>query len=1079
MSGSDSTPAPLAAYLSAVAADHARGIATEHTYRPALKELVEALDKDLIATNKPSRIECGAPDFIITRRDLPVGYIEAKDIGISLDDAERTDQLGRYRKSLGNLILTDYLEFRWYRDGECVEAARLAHVLSNGKLQVDRSGVVKVASLFASFFAAEPPRVSKPQELAGRMAGLAGTIRDAVTAALRQEDVDGESALRDQLRGFREVLLHDLTGEEFADMYAQTIAYGLFAARVNAPDDSDFSRRHAAYDLPKTNPFLRQMFGHIAGPDLDDRISWAVDDLAELLNRAQMEVVLRDFGKRTRKADPVVHFYETFLAAYDPRMREARGVYFTPEPVVSYIVRSVDHILKTDFGLEDGLADRTTINVRTTDGKGTRTVHKVQILDPACGTGTFLAQVIETIYDSFITNRGMWPGYVHEHLLPRLFGFELLMAPYAIAHLKLGMRLRETGYDVDSSERLRVYLTNSLEEAHDLQHGQLNLFSSWLAQEADRASEVKRDLPVMVVLGNPPYSGQSANKGRWISDLLHGREPGSKTTQSDYFSVDGHPLGENNPKWLYDDYVKFIRFAQWRVVKSGGGVVAFITNHGFLDNPTFRGMRQSLMGAFDDIFLLDLHGNVRKKERCPDGTRDENVFDIPVGVAISIFIRRGAKASRECAVHHCDLWGMREHLAAVDGEQTEVGKYPWLMENRVDTTEWQTLDPKSPSYLFVPQDTARQPEYEDGWSITDIMPVNSNGLITSRDKFVFGFSKEEVAARIRDFRESPLDVVKARYRLRDVREMKLSESKRLVEAMQHPESLIRPCLYRPFDYRMLFYDKSLVRWTTPQVMKHLLGGDNLALITSRMTKGETFHHVQASRTIAEVICLSSKTSNNAFVFPLYLETNEGRGVNLHPDFIGEQSSRLAMTYQAESGRGDLASNFGPEDVAHYIYAVLHSPTYRARYSEFLKRDFPRVPFCSNQNLFRTLCELGRRLVSVHLFEAEAAPRLPSYPVAGDNRVATVSYSSPAANGDTGRVWINGEQYFEGVAPEVWEFHVGGYQVCEKWLRSRKGRPLTFDELTQYRRMIAAVAETITAMSAIDEAVELNGGWPIT
>jgi hypothetical protein len=524
-----SARALLRDYLVAIGDNLARGNATEHTHRPALKAFIEGLGADIVATNEPRRVECGAPDFVITRRDLPVGYVEAKDVGRSLDEIERDEQLKRYRDGLSNLILTDYLEFRWYRDGVRVADARVAYVGgASSKLQTDKDGSAKAVAMLESFLAAEPPRIGKPEDLAKRMAALARTIRDTIIKALAH-DASGSSPLREQLQGFRSVLIHDLDAAQFADMYAQTIAYGLFAARVNAPADEHFSRQHAAYDLPKTNPFLRQMFGQIAGPELDDRIVWAVDDLAELLARARTDLVLADFGKRTRQEDPVVHFYETFLKAYDPKMREARGVYYTPEPVVSYIVRSVDHILKTEFGLPDGLADSSMIDVPVPGKpKETRLVHKVQILDPACGTGTFLAQVIETIRDAVVARHGtgMWPGYVHEHLLPRLHGFELLMAPYAIAHLKLGMRLKETGYDIEQSERLRVYLTNSLEEAHEREHGQLTFFGTWLAEEADRASEVKRELPIMVVIGNPPYSSSSQNNSEWIAALLEGYKAG-------------------------------------------------------------------------------------------------------------------------------------------------------------------------------------------------------------------------------------------------------------------------------------------------------------------------------------------------------------------------------------------------------------------------------------------------------------------------------------------------------------------------------------------------------------------------
>lgn len=506
----------ISEYLRQIGKYLATGRATEHTYRAALATLIESFEKGITATNEPKHVRCGAPDFIVTRGQTPLGYLEAKDVGRNLDEIQRTHQMERYLQGLSNLILTDYLEFRWYEEGEYRMTARLARVGAKGKLRKEKDGHEEVAKLIGAF-----------------------------------EDEDKGGSLHDQLEGFRKVLLHDLEPAQFADMYAQTICYGLFAARCNHRGREPFTRKLASFDIPKTNPFLRKMFGYVAGPDLDDRVVWAVDHLAELLNRVDTAAILEDFGKRTRQEDPVVHFYETFLAAYDPKMREARGVYYTPEPVVSYIVRSVDHILKTDFGLPDGLADTTKVplyeTVRTKNGKTRRKKkgesHKVLILDPAVGTGTFLHGVIDHVHEH-VQSRGQagtWSGYVSKHLLPRLFGFELLMAPYAVAHMKLGLQLAETGYDFKSGERLGIYLTNTLEEAFEL--ADLPLFAQLIADEANAAGKVKSEAPVMVVLGNPPYSGHSANKGTWISDLLHGKDAITGKPTSNYFQVEGPTLG--------------------------------------------------------------------------------------------------------------------------------------------------------------------------------------------------------------------------------------------------------------------------------------------------------------------------------------------------------------------------------------------------------------------------------------------------------------------------------------------------------------------------------------------------------
>jgi predicted helicase len=1083
---------PLSEYLRQIEKALQAGDATEHTHRPALKTLIESLSKGLTATNEPKHIACGAPDFILTKAGVPLGYIECKDVGELLDKVEHGEQMVRYF-SLGNVLLTDYLEFRWYVLGERRLSGRLASVGAKGKLKPEKDGAEQVDQLLKAFIDAEVPTVGTPKELAERMAALAQIIRDAIRHALEGEERSG--SLHQQMEGFRKVLLHDLTVEQFADMYAQSLCYGLFSARCNHASGERFTREHAAYELPKTNPFLRKMFGHIAGPDLDEHIVWAVDDLAELLNRADMSAILKDFGKLTRREDPVVHFYETFLAEYDSKMRESRGVYYTPEPVVSYIVRSVDHLLRTDFGLPDGLADAGMVKA---GGKGKGDVHKVLILDPAAGTGTFLYDVVNHIFEHQVEKgqKGAWSGYVSKHLLPRLFGFELLMAPYAVAHMKLGMALKDTGYDFKAEERLRVYLTNTLEEAHKLSG--LPLFTQWLAEEADAASEVKKDFPVMVVLGNPPYSGHSANKGEWISGLLRGvdtQKAGEKT--ANYFEVDGKPLGERNPKWLNDDDVKFIRFAQWRIEQTGYGILAFITNHGYLDNPTFRGMRQSLMRTFDDIYLLDLHGNAKKKERCPDGSKDENVFDIQQGVAIGIFVKRNPAGSSPplekggrgdlpspANVRHADLYGLRE------------AKYKWLGREDLKGTKWDALKPQSPFYLFIPQDEELRGEYNKGWKMTEVFPVNSVGIATARDSLTIHWDKDDAWKTVTDFVSLQPEEARAKYNLgKDVRDWKVAFAQRDLKDSGPSKNNVVPVLYRPFDIRYTYFtsrSRGFICMPRPEVMRHILSGANIALITSRLTKGETFGHAQVTRNIVEVICMSPKTSNNGFVFPLYLYpvekkdsllspdrytgSSRGRRPNLLPEFISDFAGRLKLEF-ASDGKGDLGKTFGPEDVFDYMYAVFYSPAYRSRYVEFLKGDFPRLPLTSNPKLFRALCVLGEELVALHLMEKHSS-EMTAFPVKGDDVVEAVRYTEPGQGAKKGRVWINKIQYFEGVPPEVWNFQIGGYQVCHKWLKDRKGRKLEYDDIQHYQHIVAALSETIRLMAEIDVTITRNGGWPI-
>ena len=1061
-------------YLKKIEKALSLGNATEHTHRPALKSLLEDIGgKGITATNEPKRVQCGAPDFIITRGEIPFGYIEAKDVDRPLNPEEKSGQMKRYLEGLGNLILTDYLEFRWYVGGKRQLTERLAKINHKGELVREEDWEKKVKDLLLSFLEASHPAINNSRELADRMARLARLMRDIINLALKEEGTKG--SLHQQMEGFRKILLHDLTEPQFADMYAQTICYGLFAARCSHKGMDRFTRKDAPYELPKTNPFLKKMFGYIAGPELDANIVWAVDDLAELLNRANISAILRDFGKRTRRQDPVVHFYEDFLAAYDPRMREARGVYYTPEPVVSYIVRSVDHLLKTEFNLAEGLADHSAVKIKNPGTEKEMKVHKVQILDPAAGTGTFLHGVIDRIHESFQGNKGMWSGYVSEHLLPRLYGFELLMAPYAVAHMKLGLQLLETGYDFHTDERLRVYLTNTLDEAHEISG--LPLFAQWLADEANAAKEVKKNAPVMVVLGNPPYSGHSANTGEWIARLLKGFDTASNCKTESYFEVDGQPLGERNPKWLNDDYVKFIRFSQWRIEQTGYGILAFICNHGYLDNPTFRGMRQSLMNTFDEIYILDLHGNSKKKERCPDGTKDENVFDIQQGVAIGIFVKRAGEKTKVPVVKHADSWGLREI------------KYHWLWQNDISTTKWKKLKPDAPFYLFIPQDTGLRKEYEKGLRINDIMPVNSVGIVTARDNLAIAWDKEEIWERVKDFAVLKEEAAREKYQLgEDARDWKVSLAQKDIKDSGPVKDKAIPILYRPFDVRHTYYtgqDCGFICRPSSKVMEHLIGRENLSLSTTRSIEiGRGWEHLFCSRNIIQHHTVSLKEVN--YLFPLYVYTTqekyrkksfattmmlfepqadyEIKKPNLSPNLMAQ----LKASYKKEPT---------PEQVFYYIYAVLYSPAYRERYAEFLKMDFPRIPFTSSHALFQKLCALGEKLVGLHLMEKQAK-LIAKYPVEGKNVVEKVRYTAPGEGAKKGRVWINDTQYFEGIPPEIWNFHIGGYQVCQKWLKDRKDRQLDFNDLSHYQRIISTLAETIQLMDQIDQAINVHGGWPI-
>ncbi len=1091
MAALKATTEPVKLYLSKIKEALEAGDATEHTHRPALKDLIEHLSADITAVNEPKRVSCGAPDYAVKRRNLSIGYIEAKDVGRSLDEAEDSPQLERYKKSLHNLILTDYLEFRWYVDGEPRGTARLARQ-RKGKLVPDKEGVEKTIDILSDFLSHNPEPIADPQQLSQRLARLAHIIRDTIVGAFEKENASQD--LRGLREAFAEVLIPDLNRPEklaeFADMYAQTIVYGLFAARCNHQGPGPFQRLGAAREIPKTNPFLKKLFESITGSSLDEEpyVDF-VEDLVAILASTDMERVLENFGKRTGQEDPIVHFYETFLAAYDPKTRERRGVYYTPEPVVQYIVKSVDHILKTRFGLEGGLVHTADVveyereeafldeQGRPDRSKLLRTVEeerpKVLILDPACGTGTFLYAVMDYIRAEFMKrgDAGLWSAYVRDHLLPRLFGFELLMAPYAVAHFKLGMLLagydlpkeqqKQWQYDFEADERLGIFLTNTLDEPL-LKMAEALWGLRILSEEANAASKVKRDLPIMVVLGNPPYSNFGMmNKGAFISNLL-------KKYKKD--------LDEKKIN-LDDDFIKFIRWAQWRIALTGYGVLAFITSNTYIDGLTHRVMRKSLMEDFNEIYVLNLHGNNMRKEVSPDGSKDENVFDIQQGVAIGIFIRTHRKTEAE--VYHADLWGLREN------------KYKYLTTNNISTTEWKKIEPLAQNFFFVPRASDVEPEYDDFWPIGKIFIVHQSGLKTDRDKLFFDYDREELGNRIKIFyTESGLEpAFREKYDVRDSSSYKLISRR---AKTNFDINNIHLCLYRPFDAQWLYYDPSLTSRPAWDVMQHMLANNNLGLVFMRQVSvQDEYTHFLATRYLVDNRSFYSNKGIMSMA-PVYLLENEqqlligptksnsvssNRIPNLNPDFVSAFASRLGMEFVSD-GHGDLATTFGPEDIFNYIYAVFHSPTYRQRYAEFLKIDFPRVPMTASPELFRKLCILGEELVALHLPESpKVSEHSVSFPEPGDNMVEKgypkfVFYEEEK----TGYVYINKTQYFKGIPKEVWEFHVGGYQVCEKWLKDRRGRKLSsYEDRTHYQKVVVALKETIRLMGEIDRAVP---GWPM-
>lgn len=923
--------------------------------------------------------------------------------------------------------------------------------------------------------------VTTSKELSIRLAKLARNIRDRIKTALAIETDKGP--LTKLMKAFQEALVHDLDAGGFADMYAQTIAYGLLSARIADPHKKtadDFAAHM------RTNPFLRELMetflqiggrrGTAGGPGIDfDELG--VSEVVDLLDDANMEAVVSDFGDRNPQEDPVIHFYELFLKEYDAKKRMQRGVFYTPRPVVSYIVRSVDELLRTEFGLADGLADTSTWgemakrhrNLKIPEGVPADQDF-VQILDPATGTGTFLVEVIDLIHKTLVAKwkaQGhgeqkidpLWNEYVPRHLLTRLHGYELLMAPYAIAHLKVGLKLYETGYDFGSDERARVYLTNALEPAHD-HSGRFEFAIPALAHEAHAVNEIKRHKRFTAVIGNPPYSKISSN----LTPEVRARVERYRYLDGDKIKERGALQFEIN---LQDDYVKFFRLCEEQIIASHVGVLGLITNNGYLSTPTLRGMRDSLLETFRSLWVLDLHGHVAKGETGPDGGQEENVFDIVQGVSLFLGDRKPPNTS-DGSVFHAECYGSRG------------GKYALLQSNSCSSTNFFAIKPSAPFYLFIPHDADLAQEWNLYVGLAELFPKNSAGIITARDGLVIAENKRELAERLERFsRAMAADKsVYEEFRFSASKRFDLREAQSELRRLKSFTDPIRRMLYRPFDERFIFFHPSVVWSLSRPMAEQMYDGKNLALVATRQVTRPQFEHAYVSRHIIEIKACSH--DRNTQIFPLFLRgsagelaLSSGTTPNLNSVVLAKLAKELGLELHASTRHLGNDDELSPLRLFHFAYAVLHSPSYRERYYEFLRSDFPRLPLTGNLELFRTLARLGDELTAFHLLESPNLAQPNSTFIGGWNpEVEKVSWSRNT-------VWLDKAQTtgFKGVREDVWNFHIGGYQVCNKWLKDRKGRTLSKDDIAHYQKIVVALAETIRLMRKIDEVIEQHGGWP--
>ena len=1015
-------------YIQSISSKFSHKETSEMGYRTDFEILLRGIFESI----KVSRFDHDAkakegnkPDFAVVKDDVPLLYIETKDIGVSLDKIEKSEQMSRYF-GYANLVLTDYLEFRFYRNGLSYgEPVKIAeHDIKNRTITPKSENYEYLAKTFIDFTKSHKEPIKSGKHLAKIMGGKGQRIRDNIREILASES-GKVSELMNVYETIKRLLVNDLTIESFSDMYAQTLVYGLFVARFHDTSLDTFSRQEAHELIPASNPFLGNFFDHIAGRNFEKRLSYIVDELCEVFTHADVaDLVEQHFKVSSKKGtqrgqDQVIHFYEDFLKEYDDALRKKMGAYYTPLPVVQFIVRSVDYLLEKEFNLVDGLASTS----KTKDN-----VHKVQILDPAVGTGTFISDIIGKIYERVKKGgqEGRWPGYVHYNLLPRLHGFELMMAPYTIAHLKLSMTLKKTGFHTfyetrNGKARLGIYLTNSLEDINKQPELLAFDFGASIAEEAKEASKIKNEKPIMVVVGNPPYSVSSSNKGEWIQSLI---------------KVYKQNLNEKKIN-LDDDYIKFIRFAEHFIEKNGSGIVAMITNNSFIDGITHRQMRKHLLETFDNIYILDLHGNAKKKEVTPNGGKDENVFDIQQGVSINIFVRKDEEKKGLGKVYHADLYGKRVH------------KFEYLNKNNLKSIEWQKLDYTEPYRFFVPRDNKSESEYSEGFKIDEIMTRYNSGIQTKNDALSMKFTRDELDHILNDFLSKSVDELRSNYRLTDTSGWNVEKAKESLNKDYEGATI----LYRPFDFRESILQKQsggFIGRSRYETSKHFLH-DNLGLITVRQQSTFNFQHILATKHMIESGAISLQTKEWGYIFPLYLYHEDGtKSPNLKREVIKIEQ---------------IVGKTSPEDVFDYIYAILYSPNYREKYKEFLKIDFPRVPYPKDKKSFRRLTTFGTELRSLHLFESPKLNRfITTYPIDGSNIVEKFVYKN-------GNVYINESQYFGGIQEIAWNFYIGGYQPAQKWLKDRKGRELTNEDIEHYQKMVVVLVETEKIMLEIDNSLK--------
>lgn len=1034
---------------------------TEMSYRSALEKLLKSLlPSNITIINEPKHSSYGIPDLKLYRNnDIVISFVETKLPGDTDLEGRKQhkEQFSRYKEALSVITFTDFSRFILYVDGVEVEEAKI--IIQQGDkvgLTKDEHELSKFEHIISLLGNAKPQKITSPKRLSMIMAAkaklLSSVVENATVKGLNEDNPSVEDInLVDKMKAFRKILVHDMDVVQFADFYAQTIVYGMFIARINDKTPESFSRLEAVELIPNGYPFLKEIFSIIAISNLHSKLKWIVDDLAELFKATNMEKVLKDYGSTTGRKDPVVHFYEDFLEAYNPKIRDQYGVWLTPLPVVRYIVKSVDTLLRKTFNLQYGLADN-----EKSDNE-----HIVQILDPAVGTGTFLAEATKVIHSYYEGNEGMWPEDVREHIIPRLMGFEYLMAPYTMAHLKIANALGLDKMQGAMPERLNIFLTNSLDKYNLVQ---TDAFAQQISLEANAANEIKSDGRVMVVLGNPPYNEKSANNSDWIMMQMddYKQEPGMnqviKTNKKGIKKSYNTLIGEKNSKALNNDYCKFIRLGQMFVDRTQQGILAYITANTYLDTKLFRGMRYNLLQSFDDIYIVNLHGATRRKAGEGEN-KDENVFNIEAGVAIAIFVKQKHHHSDDtlAKVYYKDLLGSRKF------------KFAYLLEHGIDTTDFEEVTPKAPYYIMRKRDTTLEEVYDNGFSIDELMTSKVQGFKSDHDSFAIHFNRDSVLNLCNDFVDESKsdDYLRSKYGIKDSRDWSLSKARTRLSTMINGQEKVLTVTYRPFDTRWTMFDKSIISYPRKLIVESIAKQQNIVLAVGQ--QGNVMGDVEWSLIFISTLPIDINVfpRGGAYLFPLHVYKKGKWMLNLNLPIVYKIAECTGLKYGKQLGEEHEEGLMSPVDIIDYIYAVLNSSKYHKLYHDFLQTAFPKIPYPVNKDYFLKMVVLGRKLRLLHTLRHVPKSKV-TFPKAGDN-IITERKVEDMGNGLV-RIKINDTQCFENVPLSAWNLIVAGYKVADKWLelRQRDAYKLTNPDILHFEKMIAVLEETIAVKMQIDD-----------